>query len=220
MNLKKISVLLIAMLFILAACGPAPQFDPSQPHLQLTLSINKTGLHYPPSCAVWLKDPQNRSTLSLFATKKAAAWAYGKNDRPSALPVWYGIAAKTDDIDAVTQPTPARDATIMLPLPADIVGKTVEVYVELNASFDYNDYYQKDLKSGEPGYSDVNGQPSLIYKAILDTSAASAEAVVFELVASGDVLGANHNLQTGLDKVTTAKQMVKELAVTYVAGNK
>ena len=184
--MRKIVVIISLLLCIalLPACAQhAPEADLSKPHVTVSLSY-ADGLKYAPSFAVWVEDEAG-NTATLFATDKVAT---GLKNRPQTLPVWTGLR----EADAASGATPSDKAELTLNIPDEFAGKKLKVFVEANASYDFNDFYAEGLEEGAEGYSDVNGQPSAIWTADMDT--AQSGSATLEMTAVGDVLGADHDL--------------------------
>lgn len=208
--MKRAIVLLLAMA-LLAGCAPQTKLDSSAPYVDITFTY-QDGLRYAPSYAIWVQDEQgNRTTL--FVTKKAAG-ASLQRQRPSALPIWFGI--KDTQADAASSATPAGKVSLQRNIPEPLRGKKLTLFIEANASYDYNDYYQKGLKEGDEGYNDVNGQPSVLWSAVID--ATDGMVPTLALVGRGDVTGADQQIHEDMDKVTTAKVLVKDISITYHSG--
>lgn len=229
--MKRVYLLLLACVMLLSGCGSNSQtmgsVDPSKPYLEVSLSLNKDAYaggifgKYYPTFTIWLED-DGGSVKTIYATKKVAQnkWT-GSSDRPSALPIWYGAAGReflgkeserATQLDAISSASPSKDtAIIKCQIPEDFVGKTVNIYLEANVSFDYNDYYKKDLKEGDEGYNDVNGQPSILWKASLDTGKATEGTIVPEIVGTGHVLGKDYEIHSDMSKVTTAKEIFTKI---------
>ena len=65
----------------------------------------------------------------------------------------------------MTGATPGGDVhSIRWEIPKKYNGKPLSVFIEANVSFDYNEFYVKDEDS--PGYSDFNGQPSMVWRTV------------------------------------------------------
>ncbi len=231
--MKRIYLLILVCVLFLAGCSGnnskrTSSVDLSKPYLEVELSFNTSSYagtifgKYFPSFSIWIEDEDGNSVKTLYATKKVAAnkWS-GSSDRPSALPIWYGVLSKefvgrenekVTELDAISGATSSKEtAQIKCQIPEEFVGKKVNVYLEANLSFDYNDHYKKDLKEGDEGFSDVNGQPSILWKAQIDTDKASDAIIVPEIVGSGEVLGKDHEIYTDTSNVTTAKQIFTKI---------
>lgn len=140
--MRKIAAIITLLLCItlLAACAKhAPEADLSKPHVTVSLSYTD-GLKYAPSFAVWVEDEAG-NTATLFATDKTAT---GLKNRPEALPVWTGVR----EADAASGATPKDKAELTLNIPDEFAGKKLKIFVEANASYDYNDFFAERLEEG------------------------------------------------------------------------
>ena len=204
----------LAMLLVFAGCTPAKQagVDKSKPWASVAFRIDKS-VKYAPSIAVWVADDSGNTTM-LFSTKKAADKSMIAQ-RPGMLPVRDG-ANKGASLDAVSSATPSgSEAALELQIPESFKGKKLTFYIEANASYDFNGYYKEGLKSGDTGYSDVNGQPSVVWTATADTAAHPSGEVEAAVAGHGDVLGASGNIDAGMANVTTAATLLSGIKITY-----
>lgn len=207
--MKKGSILVFLMVFmmILSACAaPVASADASKP--TVTVSFGYTdGLRYPPSYAIWVQDEAG-NTATLYATGKVAT---GLENRPGALPVWKGVR----EADVTSGATPNKGADLTLNIPDAFAGKKLKLFIEANASYDYDEYYAEGLAEGDDGYNDVNGQPSAVWAADIDTSASGS--AVPALAGTGDVLGADNALHDA-QNLTTAAELLTSIQVTWDLG--
>ena len=170
-----------------------------------------------PQLAIWLEDQNGRYIKTLYVTKKASAlsWFFGpKEGRPESLPVWYhaskhdssksAASASSDqkEIDAVTSATPKGG----LVLNQKIDDASCVIKVEVNASFDYNSTWTKKN-------SGVNGQPSLVYQALVP--AGQKEELTFELIGSGSPDGSDGSVHKNAAGIDSAKTIVRIINVTF-----
>ncbi len=182
----------------------------------VTISIGAGEGWKGPQLAVWLEDQNGRYIKTLYVTKKASAlsWFLGpKEGRPESLPVWYH-ASKHDakksaaqdgsqkEIDAVTSATPKGGLVIN----QKICDEPCVIKVEVNASFDYNSTWTKKN-------SGVNGQPSLVYQALVP--AGQKEELSFELIGSGSPDGSDGSVHKNAAGIDSAKTIVKSVNVTF-----
>jgi len=162
-------------------------------------SVKKT-----PQLAAWIEDNQGRYVLTITATGKSVKnnWISApKEGRPEALPVWnHKRQNGSGQIDIVSSATPKGTVDIQIDNSSLIYGQEYNVYLEVNHSFDYNDYWTKDN-------SGVNGQPSLIYHAKF--IAGTSGKIKLNLVGHGSVDGSNGNITGNLESFTTAPDIVK-----------
>lgn len=208
------------------------EVDMTKPYIRIMLDYNADiysgsifGKYYP-TISVWLEDVENGKTKTIYATKKVATnkWTGGKA-RPSSLPIWYGILEKesaTDEstsdteLDAISSATVSGSSVELLrQIPEEFINRDLNIYLEANCSFDYNDYYKKNLKEGQQGFSDVNGQPSILFKGTLLTTDDAEMSIIPEIVGTGDVLGKDHKVYTDTSKITTAKQIFSKIVFEW-----
>lgn len=201
---------LISLIALTAGCAASKTVDAIKPNITISFSYAEE-LRYLPSYAVWVAD-ESGTRATLYATGKAAANRWGGPERPSALPIWSGI--RETNVDTVSSATPISKAFIQCNLPQQFGRKKLKLYIEANSSFDYNDYYKQGLQSGQEGYNDVNGQPSMLWMAELDPAQVRGETAPI-LVGAGEVMGADHGIHDNLSHVTTAKELLRAITVKY-----
>jgi hypothetical protein len=204
--------------------------DPSQPYLMVDLTYNFDVYERPifflpkshPSYVIWLEEKLSGHRKSIFVTRKAGknAWSFAKN-RPEAIPVWYGVnkiekRQHPFDIDAVSGATPKDDVVrIYWQVPDTFRDKAVDLYIEANNSFDFNDHYTR--KKGTPGYSGANGQPSLVWKASIDLSQKTPQNVSPEIIGHGHLFGENHRLFEDISGITSAALTFQNIRISYIS---
>ena len=107
------------------------------------------------------------------------------------------------ELDAVTSATPKGGIIF----DAKLEDKAYVLRAEFNTSFDYNDYYTKKN-------SGVNGQPSVIYEAVIPADFnKSSEEIRLEFAGTGSLDGADGLLHKDTAGLTTARTIVKLVAV-------
>ena len=158
-----------------------------------------------PQLAVWIENNQGKYISTITATGKSVKnnWKNApKEGRPEALPVWnHKKQNSTEEIDIVSSATPKGTVDLQIDNGSLIYGQEYNVYLEVNHSFDYNDYWTENN-------SGVNGQPSLIYHAKF--IAGTSGRVKLNPVGHGSVDGSNGNIVYELDSFTTALTIIKE----------
>ena len=221
---------LFAAALTLAACSAPPMrqsVDTARPHLKITVVFNPEMYQSMmfkkmyPTYAVWVEDQKTGEVKTVYITGKAGKgkWIMA-DERPSSVPVWYGAAkgekkGPSAEIDGITSATPSgKMVTHLWQVPDAMAGKALTVYIEGNVSFDYNEFYRKDAPAGDPGYSDVNGQPSLVWRARIDTSKGQG-SVTPVLAGHGEVLGRDHRINEDLAGITTARGLFHYIKVVY-----
>lgn len=159
-----------------------------------------------PLMAIWIEDENNNHIKTLYVSSKLF-----EIDRPAALPVWQHKSStyKADDLDGISSASNINHQGLIETTMPD----KFSVFIEVNRSFDYNEYYHSDLEVGTDGYNtDYNGQPSLIYKAtIIDLN--QTTSLEFELIGHGSADGSNGKIMEDLTNITTAKNIIKSLSL-------
>lgn len=207
---------IILVIIALSACSAPVQQANSNCTVDLTYGA---GFRYPPSYAVWVQDVATGETATLFVTGKASDDdSVGINKRPSALPVWFGVKQKEFPgqkklADTISGATPSKEAHLKVTVPDKFKGKKLQFFVEANVSYDYNDYYKEGLKQGEEGYNDVNGQPSIVWSAIVEPG--HTGSVALSVVGHGDVLGQDHAISSDMGHITTAAAILTQISIEY-----
>jgi hypothetical protein len=202
------------------------RLNPDRPYLCIQLVYNYEVYTRPfffepksrPSFGIWVKDRDNGHTAPIFVTRKAGLdkWTFASK-RPEAIPVWYGVrdrlsAGRKVDVDAISAATPkGATATIYWEIPPAFEADALEVYIEANNSFDFNPHYTKH--KGTPQYSAANGQPSLVWRAVVNPASASKAPVIPQLVGHGDLFGKTGKIYSDLGNITTAAHTFKDMQI-------
>jgi len=224
-----LTTLLISASVLAYQVGTNGQPDPSKPYLMVNLVYNFDVYERPiffmpkshPSYVIWLEEKESGYRKSIFVTRKAGKndWSFAKR-RPEAIPVWYGVnkiekRQNSFDIDAISGATPTDELVqISWQIPDDFKGKAVDLYIEANSSFDFNDHYTR--KKGTPGYSGANGQPSLVWKATIEFTNKSFRDISPQLIGHGHLFGENHRLFEDISSITTAALTFQNIRISYV----
>jgi hypothetical protein len=158
-----------------------------------------------PQMAAWIEDEHGNYVTTISVTEKAARknWAAApKEGRPEALPVWNHKLPNTvndDVIDALSSATKNASLSSNVDESSLAEGKTYKVFLEINLSFDYNDYYTEDN-------SGVNGQPSLVYQASF--VAGDTGRVNLVLMGHGSLDGSNGTIDTNMNQLSSALSII------------
>lgn len=212
MKKSVIGLVFLAAALMLSACAASvPEADKDKPYVSVSFGYAE-GLKYAPSFAVWVEDEAG-NTATLYATAKAAADSWGGQKREGVLPVWKGAR---EGADVVSGATPQNGAALTMNIPGAFVGKKLTLFIEANASYDYNDYYAEGLKESDTGYNDVNGQPSVLWTMTLDPAVPDGSAAP-ELAGTGEVLGADHEVHEA-EHLTTAAELLTGITVEWKLG--
>ena len=191
---------------------------------EITVSVG-AGEHWKqkrePQLAVWLEDADGNFLRTLYVTERASriSWIMSpKEGRPESLPVWYNASGHGSSkveadskkgealLDAVTSATPKGGIVFN----TEIENRAYIIKAEFNTSFDYNDFYTKKN-------SGVNGQPSVIYSAIIPADfGKGSEEVRLSFAGCGSIDGSDGKVHSDTANLTTARQIVKLVAVAAV----
>ena len=192
----------------------------------LFLNLSYTSV---PQIVVWMETLEGNYIDTLYITGKTSNSSYRSQDpeidvvrRPEALPYWShkrGIIASdglytpdphNSDLDGITAATPKVDYQVKMNAPR--MGR-FKLMVEVNRSYDFNEYYSKARFPDDAVYSGTgsSGQPSLIYETEIDSE--SPTQYLLNLVGHGHHSGQDGVLYEDLDKVTTAKQILEFIVV-------
>jgi len=222
MNIKPLA--LFACFVFAVNCLPA-QVVPAESSLSVSIEPGKQWVSTmwiafipkkkTPQFAIWLETADGAYVSTITVTKSSAKnqWIGNpKGGRPEALPVWENVrTASGSKIDAMSSAT--TEAAVSLDSSAGFLSLDTEyvIKLEVNTSYDYNEFWPKNAKAGNANYSGVNGQPSLVYECRF--RAGKAQTVEFLPVGQGSVDGTNGQIKQGLEGITTALQMIKTATV-------
>lgn len=165
-----------------------------------------------PQYAMWVETANGEYVATLVVSGKTVSrkWTGAPDEgRPESLPVWSAARARAlgsdPSVDAASSAT--LDASAAISRTVDLVaGREYVIKLEVNQSFDYNERWPKKAKKGSPGYSGVNGQPSLVYEGRLRAERGATVRLV--PVAQGSVDGSDGRARLGLDGLSTALEIV------------
>lgn len=175
-----------------------------------------------PQHAVWIEKEDGTFVTTLFVTQRAAKrnWLFApKNGRPESLPVWYRASQNseakkigTSQTDAISAATPSQKKTYSKTFQLEAATAYV-VKVEVNSSFDYNEYWPKHAKKNDQNYSGVNGQPSVVYSGVITTQLKSNSPAVIELqpAGTGSPDGSDGIIHDNLNSLTTALSIIGKI---------
>jgi len=180
-----------------------------------------------PQFAIWIEDTSGNYLSTVFVTYKIATkgWQANKgNRRKESLPHWChqrgvvyedGLLLPTKEhplIDGITGATPKEDKTIKI-TPKNL-EKPFVIKAEFNHSVDFNDNYPKKAQEGDDNYSggeEGSGQPAVIYATTVYPDTKNA---VLELIGFSSPNGSTGDIYLDLQKLTSAKSIVKSINLT------
>jgi len=190
--------------------------------------------HNHPLMAIWVSDTNNIYIETIYVAESIAKGQYGYGDktsgvwepgtlrRPAALPVWahargvqeddglYIPTSETAMPDAVTGATPSNNFIILSNSSAKSI---VHVYFEINQTWDWNEYWTNNKYPDDEDYK-TSCQPSLIYRATIDIE---NKLVIdnFKTIGHGHYNGSTGQIFTDLSTITTAKEILSDLTISF-----
>jgi len=241
MKTKMIVALLILFTATIDAKKNGPevfsQFNYGQQNTGTSISIRfeKGKEHNHPLFAIWLADENGKYIQTLYVSKSigkayfehgknsAGKWMPGEIQRPAALPYWghqrgivnefgnYLPSPKQPVIDAYTGATPQSSFVMNVVTEKKLNGK-YKIMLELNQSWDWNDYWYNDKYPGDSEYK-TSSQPALVYAATINTENIGNEYTMVP-VGHSHYSGKDGSLTTNLSSMTTALNIAKKITVT------
>jgi hypothetical protein len=230
-SVKKFAAIILALVLGTAAAAQASlsvSIEPGKAYSQ-KVRFGLGAMKVTPQIAIWIETADGRFVDTVFVTKNAgmAAWAAaGKSRRPESLPVWSharGIAAADGSYmpdkanrlpEAVSGVTPKAGFAKSWKVPAGLARGMYRVRVELNSSFDWNEAYPDKLAKTDPRWSEVNGQPSVVYERLIEFGDA-ASSVALAPVGTGSLRGENDSVSADMKGLTSALELASEIKVEY-----
>jgi hypothetical protein len=182
-----------------------------------------------PQIAVWIENAEGGFVDTVYVTGKSAtaSWsAAGGARRPEALPAWSharGVAApdglympdKAHRLpDAVSGATPGAAFSRAWKIPSSLPPGIYSIKVELNSSFDWNGAYPDKLPKADPRWSEVNGQPSIVWEGKIALGGLPSR-VGLAPIGTGNLRGENGVITPGLAGITSAGQLAASIAAAY-----
>ncbi|WOD43543.1 hypothetical protein [Hwangdonia lutea] len=204
----------------------------------ISIELKKGKAFQYPLFAIWVEDTHGNYIQTLyisrvissstfdFGQKKDEQWKSAILRRPEALPYWShkrGIKAvdglymplgNSSDIDAYSGATPTGN--FIINSKSKIAKGNYKILVELNQSYDWNEYYTKDKYPNDKIYSGSGqvGQPSLIYEVQISSNDFDSNAYkLMTLVGHGHYSGKDGELYKNLNQVTSAKQIADRIII-------
>lgn len=168
-----------------------------------------------PQYAVWIETADGAFISTITVTKNSAKdkWISApKEGRPEALPVWkHACDSAGSKPDAMSSATSVSAVSVDSSVDLSVSGADYVIKLEVNTSYDYNEFWPKNAKEGKGDYSGVNGQPSLVYEGRF--IAGNPGTIELQPVGQGSVDGSNGLIKPGFEGMTTALQMIKTATV-------
>ena len=174
----------------------------------------------PPQIAVWLEQPENEKIRTVWVSHRTGRQQWkGKVECLTSLPYWESRHKKEKSsfkersifkklIDALTGATPKGGEFIVKTSVPE--GSIWEYYIEVNLSGDFNVNFPSSLENGEPD-PDGNGQPSLIYKGIIEVKNGNTD--IPEIIGRTDQWIPVDTIITDLSGITSAMKIFSSVQI-------
>ncbi len=205
----------------------AEKFDPNSAWVVFDITVNQrvyedsSNFGEPPQMAIWLENPETAQVKTLWVSYRSSSgdWV-GKVECPVALAYWFSRFNKEMNTSgppcfqnpapvAITGATPTTNLNVKQNLP----GKgNWEYFIEVNVSADFNGTFSSETSYGMPD-PHGNGQPSLIYKGLIDV--VNGKATKPELVGRTEQYHWSDKINPDLESITTAKNLIKNIGISY-----
>lgn len=220
--------------------------DRAAGNLRIEIEAKKGPSFNYPLFALWMEDPAGNYLQTLYISESisTSTFDYGKEvdgqwspdilRRPEALPVWSHKRGKrasdgyfiplmpgdSKDIDAYSGATPTDNFIIETRAVWNPIGK-FNIFLEVNQSYDWNEYYTPDRYPDDIIYSGSGqvGQPALVYGGTFDMEVSKdSEMVLLKLAGHAHHSGKDGQLYPSLDEITTARDIIERILVKVERG--
>lgn len=193
-----------------------------QTGIALQVEFLKGPDHNHPLMAIWVEDMDGNFIETLYVaasigtgifghgTVNEGHWEPGPVSRPAALPYWwhkYSYLPTPDNPvpDAITGPTPQSDFLLNSSI-SNEVPKRLKVVMEINQSWDWNEYWTNDKFPDNQEYK-TSSQPAIVYEAVISLEG-SKKIFQMQAVGNSHYAGEDGKLYDGLETLTTARNIV------------
>jgi hypothetical protein len=205
----------------------------SQKIKDISIVLETGSAHINPSFSIWLEDTLGRYTETIYVTKSVGTglyssakkvkgrWKSGVKIIEGNLPIWsrrrnisnnrggYTPEPNTKEPDAVTGATPIGNTIIHYKYGASNCKKFV-IWLEINQSHDFNEYYPANAYLDE--LQNTIGQPSLVYAVIIDLRNL-VDNYEMILLGHSNPSGNSGEIIRSMAEITTAKNLVSKLEI-------
>jgi len=183
--------------------------------------------NHKPQTVIWIEDNEGKFIDTIFMTRLGATGTWENDDvkRPSCFPIWsykrgietmpgyYMPTRKMPLPDSITASTPSNNFKIKWKIPENLKKGLYRLNLEINSSYDFNKTYNNKNKTSEL-YHPFDGQPSLLWSNTIEINDKQNSNELL-LVGHGDIKGDNGSINDDISKITSAKNMIKSVAVKY-----
>lgn len=203
--------------------------------VNLELDITKGKSFSYPLIAVWIEDLNGKYIQTIYVAKSIATgyfkhgkffegkWNIDQLRRPAALPYWsfkrgviendglYVPTNKTPIVDAYTSATPT--SSFILKTKTDSIISNFRLCIEINQSFDYNNYWNNNKYPNDDDYK-ASGQPSIIYAVDVKEIDKNKDYILTP-IGHGHYSGKTGELNNDLSTLSTALKIIKSIKVRF-----
>ncbi len=201
--------------------------------IPLEIHFQRGRQHNHPLMVFWLEDQKGNYIQTLFVAASIGKgmfrygaqadghWMPGEIQRPASLPYWahkrgilneqgYYIPSPGMPVpDAITGPTPKRNFILLSG--ADNLPEKFRVMMEINQTWDFNEYWTNGKFPGNMEYM-TSCQPALVYEAVVDLNDGLNEYLM-KPIGHSHFDGSNGSLTADLSTITTALDIAREIKV-------
>lgn len=202
---------------------------------ELEIKLTKGYAFLNPLFAFWYEDTLGNFIQTLYVARSVGTgyyqygilvdeeWKPSPLRKPATLPVWShrrGVMEK----DSLYVPTPEN------PVPDAVTGATpqtnfilntktndkelrfINLYMEINQSYDWNDFYTLDIHPQDHNYKE-NSQPAIVYSVMIDLKG-NKKTYKMRPLGHSHIAGKDGSIYRDMENITTALSIVREVQVT------
>nr|WP_319398885.1 hypothetical protein [uncultured Carboxylicivirga sp.] len=211
-------------------------FTQKQEEPNIILELKRGESFQYPLFAIWIESLEGEYIQTLYISRSIATSEFGRASvnksiirRPEALPYWshkrgeiagdglYIPKELPADLDGVSGATPSHNFIFKTNYLFDN-NNSYRILLEVNQSFDWNNYYSKKKFPEDKIYSGSGqvGQPSLIYSCQISSKELKSDInpKIMTLIGHGHHSGKNGELYSDLSNITTARHITDRIILT------
>jgi hypothetical protein len=203
--------------------------------VELEIKLTKGYAFLNPLFAFWYEDTLGNFVQTFYVARSVGTgyfqygilvdeeWKPAALRKPATLPVWAHRRGTLAD-DSLYMPTPEN------PVPDAVTGATpktnfilktktndkelrfINLFMEINQSYDWNDYYTLDIHPQDHDYKD-NSQPAIVYSVLIDLKNKN-KTYKMRPIGHSHIAGRDGLIYRDMENITTALSIVREVQVT------
>ena len=187
-----------------------------------------------PLFAFWYEDTLGNFIQTLYVAQSVGRgyfqfgklvednWIPAALRKPATLPVWAhrrGILME-DNLYMPTPENPVPDAVTGATPQSNFILRTktngpeerfIKLFMEINQSYDWNDYYTLDILPEEHNYKD-NNQPAIVYTVLIDLKKKN-QTYKMRPIGHSHISGKDGLVYRDMENITTALSIVREVKI-------